>query len=1249
MRRTFFASLVLSAAAGSAAAATWSVPGLANISGRNNTHFSSDLKVLNRGTAPTTVRFEIILLSSEAPPAPVTRTLGAGQTFVATNALQALFGLAEKAGTVRVTADQPLLISGRTYNDANPAGTFGTNLNAVPDEELLTKGDVGHAPWVSESPDSSVGFRTNVGVFLLAPNSSVDVVLFDAAGTEKGRTTVSGGPLAFQTSVSAMVPGGLPIGRAEFQVNAGNATGYLVVNDNVTGDAIVVKPEVLATGPIDAAINGVAHAPGRENTYYVTDVRLYNPSGQAAPVTVVPLSTSGLAASASVSLAAGEVREVTDALGTLFSAPDGTTGSLRFQSAQPVVVLGRTSNVHRDGTPGTFGAFQAGRPFTSFPGPGTSNALIGLRQVTGSTGYRTNVGFLAGPGGVTATLVLKDAAGSTIATRAGAISMGPVSWQQPSLGDLFSGVTIPGDAVLEVQPTAGSVDAYASVIDNGTGDSVISAASPFVAYACPAPAVFSFVASPDTLAASGPVELIWYTSGNSVSISGVGSGLPAAGSATLTASATATFTLQASNACGSASSSARVVVGAQAAPVLHSASGSPGQLVAITPANLADVAFATSVTFTFPDARVFTADVADVSATGDLLVLVPWVAASVAPGYRTGPCVVTVETAEGSSPSVPFTILPLAYAGNSVADARVAFDGLLARGRTVLEDEKGIAGSSAFLDSLKPLVDLYETTVHRMLDDVAASGTATVPIDVVTADNPTPMTVTVTRADLDVFMALWVNLGATNTALGLTASAAEGRRPQAFCLTRDDFPTVFCKSLQKINPDNLIVAGMNNLLGFLAAAVDFSACVVDFAKWGAGTVVSFFTKVLNVFQLICDASPIYLDAFRIRYDNTVDPDHPAPPVPIRYTAYGHLQAHLVAKNSQTTIPNGIEQALQLAAQAYILKAGGACKEALAQLLPSAYSLANPLQGFKKWIGRYLPMMPSLQPERTIDVGPCDFEDIFLKDPRLADRREDGDFQLLYGRKVGKTSMVLLPKTASFFFLESVKASQRKGPYFVPIPVGRDLSFFFDQGGYGHANTTFGGNNCTLTNRVLKAPGSPIPIFGYDLTTDGVSILQHAEACFYPPTGCRETNAGRVSAIPLDTGKWRVDSSLVGDGSCGSVGEIASGSVNLLLGKSPAGAKGSTIQLDSTFRCSVSSNNQPAPAYGCRFEIFGNSAKLYETTNALVLNGTKNLTFAPASDGRNSFIGSVTLECSARGDFASAVSCRASSSTTFQLK
>ncbi|MCL4809275.1 MAG: hypothetical protein KJ062_16035, partial [Thermoanaerobaculia bacterium] len=437
------------------AAATWTVPGLANAPGRNGTFFASELKLRNPGPETATATFALLPIVGGAAP-DATRTVAAGETLVLPNALAELFGAGDRAGAVRVSADSEILVTGRTYNTADPTGTFGLGLDAVRDGELLGAGTTGHVAWVSESDDGAKGFRTNVGVVLGEAGSSVDAVVIGSDGGELGRRTFSGGPQAFQVGVREIASGGLSVARLELRVTAGKATGYAAVVDNVTGDGFTVSPSRIVPGRwADLFLNGASRGAGRFGTFYRTDARIVNPGDVPRTVTVSGVSLvaggQGLSASATIQVPARGVREIVDVLGALLLAPEGTSGSLRFETDGPLLVLGRTSNVRPDGA--TFGAVQRTSEAAAFLGPGFTGSFVGLLQGSAVPGFRTNVGFLAGHAGALLDLTLRDRAGTAVATRPGAVSLGSRAFWQPPLSDLVPGTTIPEQATLEVSPT----------------------------------------------------------------------------------------------------------------------------------------------------------------------------------------------------------------------------------------------------------------------------------------------------------------------------------------------------------------------------------------------------------------------------------------------------------------------------------------------------------------------------------------------------------------------------------------------------------------------------------------------------------------------------------------------------------------------------------------------------------------------------------------------------------------------------
>src|ERR1019366_7545026 len=251
-----------------------------------------------------------------------------------------------------------------TLNVADPAGTYGVALRPVPEADLLSPGQTGHAIWVSQSADATTGYRTNIAVTLVDPNTSVDVRVYDGSGNLKAVTTVaSASPVSWQARVADLVgPGALDLGRVEFAVTAGRATGYTVVNDNVTSDAIAVQTELVGTGPADRLLDGAAMTAGLAGSFWSTDVRLFNPG--AAPL-------------------------------------DVQINALRFRASAPLLIAARTNNIDPSGLrPGTFSAqeFVLTLPDDLIPA-GSLGTFIGVDQTFDVPGVRTNLALFGGPNG----------------------------------------------------------------------------------------------------------------------------------------------------------------------------------------------------------------------------------------------------------------------------------------------------------------------------------------------------------------------------------------------------------------------------------------------------------------------------------------------------------------------------------------------------------------------------------------------------------------------------------------------------------------------------------------------------------------------------------------------------------------------------------------------------------------------------------------------------------------------------------
>jgi hypothetical protein len=496
------------------------LPGAAEIVGLAGARFSSTLNLSNPGTSPAAVTIGFIPFAGKATPAAVTRTLQPGESQKISAALSTLFGLNADAGALQVTSDVPIVAVLATLNVADPAGTYGVALRPVPEADLLSPGQTGHAIWVSQSADATTGYRTNVAVTLVDPNTSVDVRVYDGSGNLKAVTTVaSASPVSWQARVVDLVgPGALDLGRVEFAVTAGRATGYTVVNDNVTSDAIAVQTELVGTGPADRLLDGAAMTAGLAGSFWSTDVRLFNPGAAPLDVQINALGFVQATSAVTRTIAPGAVVELSQVL-DLFGLPSGVAGALRFRASAPLLIAARTNNIDPSGLrPGTFSAqeFVLTLPDDLIPA-GSLGTFIGVEQTFDVPGVRTNLALFGGPNGASGSLVLSDAGGTLLATVP--FSRAPFEWGQKNVADWFPALSasrssdrtalagVPDGSRIDIAVDSGDLDAYISRIDNGTNDSITETAQqvcgvgPFT--------IDPFTVSPASPATGTPAVFTW--------------------------------------------------------------------------------------------------------------------------------------------------------------------------------------------------------------------------------------------------------------------------------------------------------------------------------------------------------------------------------------------------------------------------------------------------------------------------------------------------------------------------------------------------------------------------------------------------------------------------------------------------------------------------------------------------------------------------------------------------------------------
>ncbi len=210
-----------------------------------------------------------------------------------------------------------------------------------------------------------------------------------------------------------------------------------------------------------------AHAAGVAGTVWRTDVAVYNGSG--APVDLkmryLPHDTDNSSAAwvDAGSVAAGATQGFDDLLATLFGVSSGTGGVAVCVPFMGVEVMSRTYN--RTPT-GTYGQEIPGRLASDAIPAGLAGNLLQLHQ---NAEYRTNVGLLnITDQAATGDFYLYADSGMLLGTRS--FNLPPFGQHQENGIFASVGATDVENGRAQVWVTSGAVLAYASVIDNATGD-----------------------------------------------------------------------------------------------------------------------------------------------------------------------------------------------------------------------------------------------------------------------------------------------------------------------------------------------------------------------------------------------------------------------------------------------------------------------------------------------------------------------------------------------------------------------------------------------------------------------------------------------------------------------------------------------------------------------------------------------------------------------------------------------------------
>ncbi|MBW3563191.1 MAG: M36 family metallopeptidase [Acidobacteria bacterium] len=230
------------------------------------------------------------------------------------------------------------------------------------------------------------------------------------------------------------------------------------------GQAPVSRRE---SGPRIALIPAAGHSPGANSTHWITDLTLRNLTNSPQHIFLIltPAGTNGDESAMITRLFIEPAQTLTlrDVAKTIF----GFEGACSLDIRGPQNVLTATSRTYNDSPLGTFGQSI---PTYRAPTLGSADPVLFIPGLRETLEFRSNVGFTETSGQpVTMTLEVVGADGDLLGTMS--LSFRPWEHRQVSTRGLANEYEA-GMARLRYESGEGSLAAYASIIDNRTGDPI---------------------------------------------------------------------------------------------------------------------------------------------------------------------------------------------------------------------------------------------------------------------------------------------------------------------------------------------------------------------------------------------------------------------------------------------------------------------------------------------------------------------------------------------------------------------------------------------------------------------------------------------------------------------------------------------------------------------------------------------------------------------------------------------------------
>jgi M6 family metalloprotease-like protein len=211
----------------------------AKTSGVGTSNWRTDVGVLNLGSGTATVYFQVFAGSN--PTGHATLPAGAQAIYPDIVGQLSITG----TGALKVTSDQPVIVTSRTYNDQGAFGTYGQYYDGYATGTMLSAGAVVRLAQLTENS----WYRTNIAVTNTGSGSAqVRVTLYDSNGTQLTQFTLS--PTSAQRLQENQVfknrAGQTNLSQCYAKIEVLSGNGIIVsasVIDTTTGDPTTIPPK----------------------------------------------------------------------------------------------------------------------------------------------------------------------------------------------------------------------------------------------------------------------------------------------------------------------------------------------------------------------------------------------------------------------------------------------------------------------------------------------------------------------------------------------------------------------------------------------------------------------------------------------------------------------------------------------------------------------------------------------------------------------------------------------------------------------------------------------------------------------------------------------------------------------------------------------------------------------------------------------------------------------------------------------